>query len=168
MSRFQAPSLSVISAPGSRTFGFGVGSGSGIGSSFGSLTYINTAFLTKRVVFKSNVEYDSENPKYITINNSLNDTRNEVSLNKIKELVDAQLEEYTGIVAGDKIILSTTKGEKYVTYVHNNISYNVLSAIKPSGEWVYLTQGLNYLVINKDGDIEITASVKNKIYYYGV
>ena len=120
------------------------------------------------IVFKSNVEYDSENPKYITINNSLNDTRNEVSLNKIKELVDAQLEEYTGIVAGDKIILSTTKGEKYVTYVHDNISYNVLSAIKPSGEWVCLTQGLNYLVINKDGDIEITASVKNKIYYYGV
>ena len=78
------------------------------------------------------------------------------------------IEDFTGIVAGDKIILSTIVGEKGLTYIHNGESYNVLGAVEPTGTWVLLSNGSNYLVIDKDGSIEITASVKNKIYYYGV
>jgi hypothetical protein len=123
------------------------------------------------IVFKSDVSHDPENPKTIRIDNSLTNTANEFSLEKIKTIVSAQLDEYTGIVSGDKIVLSTVKGEKNLTYIHNNVEYNVIGAMSPmssSGEWLYLTAGSNYLAINKDASIEIIASVKNKTYYYGV
>ena len=66
------------------------------------------------------------------------------------------------------VTLSTVKGEKSLVYTHSGVDYNVLSAMDPSKEWVYLTRGENYLVINKSDGLEFTASVKNKIYYYGV
>ena len=123
------------------------------------------------IVFKSDVTHDPENPKTIRIDNSLTNTANEFSLEKIKTIVSAQLDEYTGIVTGDKVVLSTIKGEKNLTYTHNGIEYNVIGAMAPmssSGEWLYLTAGSNYLAINKDASVEIIASVKNKTYYYGV
>ena len=120
------------------------------------------------ITLKSDVAYDPENPKTIRIDNSLTNTTNIISLDKIKNIVSAQLSDYTGIVEGDKIVLSTVTGEKTLTYIHDDVRYNVLGAVEPSGKWIYLTSGYNYLVINKSSDVEISASVKNKIYYYGV
>lgn len=121
------------------------------------------------IEFKSDVVHDSiGNPKTIRIDNSLTNTSNIFSLEKVKNIVSELVEGFTGIVTGDRIILSTIVGEKSLTYIHNGVSYNVLGAIEPTGKWVTLTSGLNYLIIDKDGSIEITASVKNKIYYYGV
>ena len=121
------------------------------------------------IEFKSDVVHDSiGNPKTIRIDNSLTNTSNIFSLEKVNNIVSELVEGFTGIVTGDRIILSTIVGEKSLTYIHNGVSYNVLGAIEPTGKWVTLTSGLNYLIIDKDGSIEITASVKNKIYYYGV
>ena len=120
------------------------------------------------MTFSSDVNHDPSNPKTIRIDNSLTNTSNIISLEKIKNIVSEMIEGFTGIVAGDKIILSTVVGEKGLTYIHNGESYNVLGAVEPTGTWVLLSNGSNYLVIDKDGSIEITASVKNKIYYYGV
>jgi len=120
------------------------------------------------MTFNTDVEHTPENPKTIRIDNSLTNTTNVLSLEKVKSIVSEMLDDYTGIVAGDRITLSTIVGEKALTYYHSGVAYNVLGAIEPTGSWVYLTSGSNYLVIDKDGSIEITASVKNKIYYYGV
>lgn len=120
------------------------------------------------MVFKSDVDLDSIDNKTIRIDNSLANTSNIFSLEKIVNLVSEQLEDYDGIEAGDKIVLSTVKGEKGLIYTHDGVEYNVLGAIEPAGEWVYLTAGSNYLAIKKDGAVEVIASVKNKIYYYGV
>lgn len=120
------------------------------------------------MVFKADVEHSSENPKTIRVDNSLTNTSNVFSLEKIKNIVSELVEGYTGIVNGDKLILSTAVGEKSLTYYHDNQAYNVLGAVEPSGKWVYLTTGENHLVIDKDSTVEIIASVKNKIYYYGV
>lgn len=124
--------------------------------------------ITLEIEFKTDVVHDPQNPKTIRIDNSLTNTSNVFSLEKIKNIVSELVEGFSGIVAGDKIILSTSVGNKTLTYVHEGTKYNVLGAIEPTGTWVTLTNGLNYLVINKDASIEITASVKNKIYYYGV
>ena len=120
------------------------------------------------ISFRSNVTHDPENPKTIRVANSLTNTANIFSLEKVKNIVTNLLDGYTGIVAGDRITLSTIVGEKSLVYTHNNIDYNVLGAVEPSGTWVTITTGDNYLVIDKDSTVEITASVKNKIYYYGV
>ena len=120
------------------------------------------------ISFRSNVTHDPENPKTIRVANSLTNTANIFSLEKVKNIVTNLLDGYTGIVAGDRITLSTIVGEKSLVYTHNNIDYNVLGAVEPSGKWVTITTGDNYLVIDKDSTVEITASVKNKIYYYGV
>ena len=122
------------------------------------------------IVFKSDVDHEIENQE-IVIKNGLTNTQSKFSLDKIENLMELRedLEEYNGIVAGDKVILSTVKGEKYLTYIHDGIQYNVLNAITSSGEWVYLASGLNTLVIDKtDPDLEISASFRNKIYFYGV
>lgn len=128
--------------------------------------------LVFEILFKSDVSYSEETQRYVQITNSLTNTRNRISLNKIYSIMSSNkdVSGYTGIVEGDKLIFSTVKREKYLTYVHNNISYNMLSAVESAvnGEWVYLTEGLNVLGIYKDSDVEISASSKNKIYFYGV
>lgn len=120
------------------------------------------------ISFKSDVEHTPANPKKIRIDNSLTNTTSIFSLEKVKNIVSTMLDGFQGIVAGDRLILSTIVGEKSLTYVHDGVSYNVLGAVEPAGTWLTLSTGLNYLTIDKDGSIEITASVKNKIYYYGV
>lgn len=120
------------------------------------------------MVFKTDIDLESIEDKTIRIDNSLTNTTNVFSLEKVVNLAAEQIEDYDGIEAGDKLTLSTVVGEKGLIYTHDGIDYNMLSAIEPAGKWIYLTTGSNYLVINKDGAIEITASAKNKIYYYGV
>lgn len=120
------------------------------------------------ITFKNDVEHTPSNPKKIRIDNSLTNTSSMFSLEKIKNIVSTMVEGFQGIVAGDRIILSTIVGEKTLTYIHDGTSYNVLGAVESMGSWLTIAKGLNYLVIDKDGSIEITASVKNKICYYGV
>ena len=120
------------------------------------------------ITFKSDVNHTPSNPKKIRIDNSLTNTTSIFSLEKIKNIVATMVEGFQGIVAGDRLILSTVTGEKSLTYIHDGISYNVLGAVESAGSWLTIAKGLNYLVIDKDGSIEITASVKNKIRYYGV
>lgn len=122
------------------------------------------------IVFKTDVDYNIEDQE-ITVQNALTNTQTKFSLEKITDLVSEYegMEDYEGIVAGDKIILSTVKGSKYLTYIHDGVEYNVLSAITSSGQWVYITGGINTIAIKKDDpDLEILASSKNKIYFYGV
>ena len=120
------------------------------------------------ITFKSDVVHTPSNPKKIRIDNSLTNTTSIFSLEKVKNIVATMVEGFQGIVAGDRLILSTVTGEKSLTYIHNGASYNVLGAVESAGPWLTIAKGLNYLVIDKDGSIEITASVKNKIRYYGV
>lgn len=126
--------------------------------------------LVFEIGFKSDVDNTYSEPQYIRFSSALTSTENRVSLDKIKTFMDArEIAGYTGIVAGDKLILSTIKGDKYLTYIHDGIKYNVLSAMESSGKWVSITTGLNTLRIDKtDPDLEFTASCKNKIYFYGV
>ena len=139
-----------------------------------SFVYEGTADtgLKFEILFKSDVTYNQSTQRYLDITNSLTNTRNKISLNKIYEIISANpdITGYTGITAGDKLLFSTIKGEKYLTYVHDGIRYNVLNAVESAvtKDWVYLTEGLNTLGIYKDSDVEISASSKNKIYFYGV
>jgi hypothetical protein len=126
------------------------------------------AGIVVEMVFKSDVDLDSIENKTIRLDNSLTNTSNIFSLEKIVNLAAEQIEDYDGIKTGDKIVLSTIVGEKGLVYTHDGVEYNMLSAVEPTGEWVYLTTGSNYLAIKKDGAIEVIASVKNKTYYYGV
>lgn len=122
------------------------------------------------ISFKNDVNHELESQE-ITVLNSLTNTQTKFSLNKIKDIVSDYegMEEYEGIVAGDKVILSTVKGSKYLIYIHDGVEYNVLSAITSSGQWLYITNGVNKIVIKKDdSNLEILASSKNKIYFYGV
>lgn len=120
------------------------------------------------ITFKSDVEHTPSNPKKIRIDNSLTNTTSIFSLEKIKNIVSTMVEGFEGIVTGDRIVLSTITGEKSLTYIHDGNSYNVLGAVESAGPWLTIAKGLNHLAIDKDGSIEITASVKNKIRYYGV
>ena len=89
------------------------------------------AGLIFEIVFNSSVEYDpTETPEpTIRITNSLTNTENYISLNKIYETMKARDdigETYTGIVSGDVLEFSTVQGRKYLTYVHDGVSYNML------------------------------------------
>lgn len=120
------------------------------------------------IIFKSNVVHTPSEPKTITINNSLTNTKNIFSLEKIKNIVSDLLPGFTGIVANDKVSICTIVGEKSLTYIHDGVSYNVLGAVEPAGKWLTIAAGSNYLTIDKDSSIEVIASVRNKTYYYGV
>lgn len=121
------------------------------------------------ITFKSNVNTEYEESQYIRISNSLTNTSNRISLDKIDSLMRNYDDEFDGIKTGDRLSFSTIRGKKYLTFIRNGTEYNVLNAIDSSSEWVYISSGQNTLRIDKtDPSLELSANSKNKIYFYGV
>lgn len=120
------------------------------------------------IVFHSDLG-TSSSERTIAISNSLTNTKTTISLDKVESIMEYFDETFDGIKEGDKLRLSTVKGEKYLTFTRDNTDYNMLSAVSSSGEWVYISKGTNILRIDAvPAETEISASSINKIYYYGV
>lgn len=72
----------------------------------------------------------------------------------------------TALTSGDQLIISTTKGNKYVTLVRDSTNYNVINAVDKESDWIQVYQGENTFVI--DGGENARITISNRIVYEGV
>ena len=115
--------------------------------------------------FNSNISNNST----IEIVNGDTGVENTISISKIITLVKAILPSFDSISVGDSLMFSTVKGEKFVTFLHDNVEYNVLGCMKSNGDWIYLIPGVNRIRIDtSDVSAKIDVTSENRIYFNGV
>ena len=73
--------------------------------------------------------------------------------------------------AGDRVEISTVKGQKYVHLIRNNVESNIFSAIKQGSTFFQLRQGDNhfgYSIDNGDRDDKVFIAFRYAVLYRGV
>ena len=71
--------------------------------------------------------------------------------------------------AGDDIIISTLKGNKYITFIRDGIEYNILNALDRDTEWFELVKGDNHFVYNAaTGVADLQFEIEYQLLYEGV
>lgn len=75
----------------------------------------------------------------------------------------------SGIVAGDDIIINTSKGEKSITLMRAGKSINILNCLDKGMDWFSLTKGDNiFAFVAESGTTNLQFQIKNRIIYEGV
>lgn len=82
-----------------------------------------------------------------------------------------RLEALTGsiIKAGDDIIISTIKGQKFIRLIRDGESINILNCLGRNSDWFRLVKGDNVFVFTAEtGDTNLQFRIENLIVYEGV
>ena len=75
----------------------------------------------------------------------------------------------SGIIAGDDIIISTVRGNKYISLLREGIYTNILNALDKESDWFQLTKGDNIFAYTADEGAEnLQFKIENRIIYEGV
>ena len=82
------------------------------------------------------------------------------------KIFDDRIKTITGASfgAGDDILISTIKGEKYVRLLRDGVETNIISAIDLSSDWFQLSNGINtfsFVTKEKEANIAVTFTYKN-------
>lgn len=73
------------------------------------------------------------------------------------------------VIAGDDIIISTVKGEKYIQLLRDGVYINILNNLDRHSSWFQLTQGDNIFAYTAEsGASNLQFRIENKIVYEGV
>jgi len=84
---------------------------------------------------------------------------------------DDLLEELTGdgIIEGDEIIISTVKGDKFVTLIRAGVKYNILNALNRDAFWFQLQKGDNVFAYTAEsGLLNVSFRIENRVAFEGV
>lgn len=99
----------------------------------------------------------------ITIYNTGTREMMKIDANKIKTLTG------DGIINGDDIIVSTSKGDKYINLVRDGITKNILNALDKTSDWFQLAKGDNIFAYTAtSGATNLQFKIENKLMYEGV
>ena len=75
----------------------------------------------------------------------------------------------SGIISGDDIIISTTKGNKYITLLRNGEYTNILNCLDRGVNWFQLTRGDNlFAYVADSGSSNLLFRIENQVVYEGV
>lgn len=75
----------------------------------------------------------------------------------------------SGIVAGDEIIISTVKGDKYIYLLRNGTHINILNCLDKDTSWFQLSKGDNIFTYTAEsGGANLQFRIENQIVYEGV
>lgn len=99
----------------------------------------------------------------ITIYNTGTRETMKISAEKIKTITG------NGIKNGDDIIVSTVKGDKYITLLRDGEYTNILNALDKDSDWFQLAKGDNIFAYSAtSGSVNLRFKVENRIIYEGV
>lgn len=99
----------------------------------------------------------------ITIYNTLTREIMEIDTDKIATLTGS------GIIAGDDIIISTVKGDKYAKLIRAGDEINVLNCMDKNTDWFQLSKGDNVFVYTAEtGTTNLQFKIENRLVYEGV
>ena len=74
-----------------------------------------------------------------------------------------------GMIAGDDIIISTIKRNKFVRFVREGVVYNILGCLTRDSDWLSLTKGDNIVAYAAEsGDSNLQFTVEHQTAYEGV
>lgn len=108
-----------------------------------------------------------DDPSYILITNTTTEEHFKIDLKKI-------ISKYESIGVGDKILFSTIVGEKYLHYVKNGTTYNIINCLDRSSSWFTLYRGTNNFTEasvptwSSSNDAYMTIKFRNKTLYEGL
>ena len=75
----------------------------------------------------------------------------------------------TSFGRGDDIIISTTKGHKYIQLLQNGQYYNIISAINKDADWFQLTNGANVFTFTAEtGENNLLVTFSYRKAYTGI
>ena len=75
----------------------------------------------------------------------------------------------SGISKGDDIIISTIKGQKYITLIRGGEYINIINSLGVSTNWFQLIKGDNLFAFNADtGRTNLEFHIENRWIYEGV
>ena len=90
---------------------------------------------------------------------------------EVFKINDTRLEELTGsgIVSGDDIVFTTTKGKKGLSLLRNGETINIINVLDKPISWFQLAKGDNTFIYMADtGLTNLEIYIENKIVYEGV
>ena len=74
-----------------------------------------------------------------------------------------------GIIAGDKITISTVKGRKSITLLRGGIYTNILNTLNKGANWFQLSKGENVFAFEAEQGIEnLIFTIENRTLFEGV
>lgn len=75
----------------------------------------------------------------------------------------------SGIIAGDDIVISTIKGEKFIKLTRNVVDYDILYALGDNPDWFQLNKGDNIFTYLADSGLSnLDFRIENLVAYEGV
>ena len=75
----------------------------------------------------------------------------------------------SGIIAGDRIIISTVRGNKSITLLRSGIYTNILNVLDRGSDWFQLTKGDNIFAFEAEsGTTNLMFRIENRTIYEGV
>jgi len=73
------------------------------------------------------------------------------------------------IIAGDEIVISTVKGNKYATLTRSSVDYNILNALGANPTWFEIDRGDNRFAFSADSGLSnLLFEISNEIAYEGI
>jgi hypothetical protein len=140
-----------------------------------SLTNNEITFGNILVINKSTIDYTGDAPTGIIIYiHALGPAYNvgivNDKTNEIIKISDAKLIALTGsgIITGDDIVISTVKGNKFITLIRNGVATNIRNALDKNVSWFQLERGENLFYFVADGGLDnLQFAIENKILYEG-
>ena len=74
-----------------------------------------------------------------------------------------------GIITSDDIIISTIKGDKYITLLREGVTTNILNCLDKNADWIQLSKGDNIVAYTAEsGASNLQFKVENPTLYEGV
>lgn len=131
-----------------------------------------------RIIKEKSIYYTGEAEVGITINiHALGNVSNLIIYNlderKTMPINDSIIRSITGngIMQGDDIVISTSRGNKYAVLIRNGVEYNILNAlaVNRSIQWFSIKRGDNLMAYSADiGEYDMLITIKHRIAYKGI
>lgn len=129
-----------------------------------------------RMETQRNIAYDGDSQVGITIYiNAIGDAKNITIYNlgtrESMSIDTERLKELTGsgIIAGDEIIITTTKGEKGITLLRGGKYTNILNCLGKNADWFQLSKGDNiFAYVAEEGSTNLQFRIENRKLYEGI
>ena len=79
-----------------------------------------------------------------------------ISTERIESIIKGEL------LYGDRIVISTIQGSKYISLIRGDTEINILHSLMPDSDWIYLTRGFNLIAVDAGDD---SNNIKDLIIY---
>lgn len=109
--------------------------------------------------------YANGNASNVTLSNVINGNSITLDTSKIGTITGGS----NSLIDGDIVIISSKRGNKYVTLYRGGTDYNILSCVSKDTTWLYMSPGINeFQYTASSGGSNVTITIDADTLYEGV